>query len=140
MTIDALNARWGDHEALIASVDDLDAVVATVRTSGQPTMVFLEAANGTVMAFGAGQVESVLMYAEPDGTSFHSVGDVRRAGYLHFLCRDQRDQFMLEMAIPEADALVAGRQFLTIGQRPSSVRWEATGSTRPRWVGTGANG
>ena len=87
-------------------------------------MVFLEAKNGKILVFGVGLDESVLTFMEPDGTSFHSLGDRERKGYLHFLCRDQIDEFMTEMAVSERDALVAAEQFLATSERPSVVVWE----------------
>ena len=87
-----MKARWGTSDAVIKSRHDVDAVVSAVRTSGQPTMVFLEADNGRVLVFGVGYEESVLTFAERDGTSFHSLGDRDREGHLLFLCRDQVDE------------------------------------------------
>ena len=120
-----MKASWGANEIVVVSRDDLDVIVGSVRTSGQPTMIFLEAENGRVLVFGVGQEESVLTFAEPDGTSFHSLGDRDRKGCLHFLCRDQIDEFMTEMAVSERDALVAAEQFLATSERPSQLLWEA---------------
>lgn len=119
-----MKASWGPNEALVQSQRELDVVVDDVRRSRQPTMVFLEAENGRALVFGVGLGESVLTFTEPDGTSFHSVGDRHREGYLHFLCRDQIDEFMTEMAVPEHKALLAAAQFLATGDRPSEVQWE----------------
>jgi hypothetical protein len=69
-----MKATWGEEEATIGSREELDAVVLAIRRSGQPTMVFLEAESGKVLVFGVGHDESVLTFAEPDGTSFHSLG------------------------------------------------------------------
>jgi hypothetical protein len=119
-----MKATWGPNERLVRSQPEIDGVIDDIRRSGQPTMVFLEANDGRVLVFGVGQDESVLTFAEPDGTSFHSLGDRSRTGYLHFLCRDQVDEFMTEMAIPEHDALMAAAEFLATGDRPSAVQWE----------------
>jgi hypothetical protein len=119
-----MKASWGGTETTVNSAHDLKTVIASVRKSGRPTMVFLEATNGNVLVFGVGQDESVLTFAEPDGTSFHSLGDRERKGYLHFQCRDQMDEFMTESAVPEGDALIAAEQFLATSERPSAVPWE----------------
>ncbi|AUX35800.1 MULTISPECIES: Imm1 family immunity protein [Sorangium] len=119
-----MKASWGTCETTVESRDDLDAVIEAVRRSGQPTMVFLQAANGNVLVFGVGQDESVLTFTEPDGTSFHSLGNRERKGYLLSRCRDQVDEFMTEMAVPENDAIVAAGQFLATGECPPGVQWE----------------
>jgi hypothetical protein len=120
-----MKASWGENELLVNSPSDLDIVVDSVRRSGQPTMVFLEEEDGTCLVFGVGRLESVLTFAEPDGTSFHSLGDRDRKGYLHFLCRDQIDEFMAEMAVSEHAALKAAEQFVETRKLPSAVVWEA---------------
>ncbi|WP_437998199.1 Imm1 family immunity protein [Sorangium sp. So ce185] len=119
-----MKASWGTSETTVESREDLYAMIETVRRSGQPTMVFLQAANGNVLVLGVGQDESVLTFAQPDGTSFHSLGNRERKGYLLFRCRDQVDEFMTEMAVPEDDAIVAAEQFLATGERPPAVQWE----------------
>jgi hypothetical protein len=120
-----MKARWGgENERAVNSRDELNVVIDDVRRSGQPTMIFLMAENGTILVFGVGLDESVLTFMEPDGTSFHSLGDRERRGYLRFLCRDQIDEFMTEMAVPEREALVAAEQFLATNERPSVVVWE----------------
>jgi hypothetical protein len=40
-----MRATWGTNETTIRSVGDLDAVVSAIRKSGQPTMLFLQAAS-----------------------------------------------------------------------------------------------
>jgi hypothetical protein len=119
-----MKAQWGDTEAEVTTVEDLDSVVRAVEKTKQPTMVFLGAENGRVLVFGVGHNESVLTFFEPDGTSFHSLGDINRKGHFIFLCRDRVDEFMQEMAVPTADAITAAKQFLANGEQPAAVRWE----------------
>lgn len=87
-------------------------------------MIFLEAEGGRTFVFGIGRGESVLTFWDPDGTSFHSLGDVTRKGHLQFVCRDQVDDFMAEMAVPERAAIAAAEEFLATGERPCAVTWE----------------
>lgn len=119
-----MKASWGGNDCAINSRTDLTAVVDAVLTSAQPSMVFLEAPNGNVLVFGVGLDESVLTFVEPDGRSFHSIGKVDRRDLLVFLCRDQLEDFMGEMAVPTRDALAAAEQFVSNHQRPPAVRWE----------------
>jgi hypothetical protein len=119
-----MKANWGDNEAAISSSDELRALINDVRNTGQPTMVFLEADDRTVLVFGIGREESVLSFVAPDGTSFHSLGDRDRKGYQMFLCRDQIDEFMNEMAVPEPDAISAAEHFLVTREQPPQVTWE----------------
>lgn len=120
-----MKANWGANESSVYSPNDLRLVVESVRSSGQPTMIFLEAEDGRILVFGVGREESVLTFVEDDGTSFHSLGDRERKGFLEFLCRDQVDEFMTEMAVPEHAAIAAAEQFLATNERPSRVTWEA---------------
>ncbi len=121
-----MKASWGDRTATIASRRDLDVVIDDVRRSGQPTMIFLEAEDGTCLVFGVGREESVLTFATPDGESFHSLGvDRYRKGRLRFSCREELTDFFAEMAVPERDALSAADQFLACSDRPTAVPWES---------------
>lgn len=120
-----IHATWDSNSLLIGSELDLTNVVNTIKASGEPTMVFLEHANGRTLVVGIGHAESVLSYFEEDGTSFHSIGNIDRAGLIQFKCRDQVDDFLLEMAVPESSAIEAAREFLIKGNRPVSVQWEA---------------
>ena len=120
-----MRAQWGDSEMTVDAHEELDTVIESVKGSGQPTMVFLKADNGNILVFGVGYDESVLTFFEPNGRSFHSLGDTRRKGHLRFLCRDQVDEFMKEMAVSEKQARLAAQQFLTTRERPSAVSWES---------------
>jgi hypothetical protein len=120
-----MKACWGSSATEIATRDELRAIAAAIRASGQPTMLFLEADNGKTLVVGLGHEESVLTFVEPDGGSFHSRGDTEREGFLSFLCRDQVDEFMAEMAVPEGDAVVAAEAFVETAERPPGVTWEA---------------
>ena len=120
-----MKANWNIHESVLSSRDDLYNVIDGIRNSKQPTMVFLEADNGRMLVFGVGSTESVLTFAEPDGSSYHSLGNPERKGHLLFLCRDQVDEFMAEMAVPEDDALRAAEEFFSTQERPEGIVWEA---------------
>lgn len=52
----------------------------------------------------------MLTFVEPDGTSFHSLGDTERKRFPHFLCRDQVDEFMMEMAVRGARCIRGRRR------------------------------
>jgi hypothetical protein len=123
---DFMKAYWGKEEVDVTTSEDVAAIVSAVSQSQQPTIVFLHAKeNGRTLAFGVGHAESVLTFVEPDGRTFHSLGDVNRKGHFVFLCRDRFQEFDLEQAIPTEDALSAANQFLANGEQPTSVRWEA---------------
>jgi hypothetical protein len=119
-----MRAYWGERERSISSEGELSATVAELRR-GEPTMLFLEVPGGPTLVVGVGNAESVLTFVEPDGTSFHSRGDISRRGRLRFWCRGQLDEFMEEMAVPESLALAAAEEFVKTKERPSSIRWEA---------------
>jgi hypothetical protein len=123
--IKALKASWGVGTATITSPAELRSLIERVRELKEPTMLFLEATTGSTLVVGLGAKESVLTFAEKDGTSFHSVGDTRRTGYLQFRCRDTVDDFHAEMAIPEPAAIEAALEFLETGRKPQGVLWEA---------------
>lgn len=42
-----------------------------------------------------------------------------------FLCRDQIDEFMAEMAVPEGEAVAAAEVFVATAERPPGVTWES---------------
>lgn len=65
-----MKAFWGERATTIQSRRELDGVVDEVRRSGRPTMIFLEADNGTCLVFGVGQEESVLTFTTPGGSRF----------------------------------------------------------------------
>jgi len=88
-------------------------------------MLFLEHENGKTLVVGLGHGESVLSFVEHGGATFHSVGDLGRTGCLRFWCRDQLDEFMAEMAIPELVAVRAAFEFFRTGDRPVEITWEA---------------
>jgi hypothetical protein len=125
----ALIAKWRDVVRAVTSPEDLAGVVAAVRSTGEPTMVFLEAENGRVLVFGVGHRESVLTFYEPDGTSFHSLGDPDRRDRLRFRAGDLVDDFMGDMAVATTDALVAAAEFLETDERPEGITWEADQET-----------
>jgi hypothetical protein len=120
-----MKAYWRDVETSVATAEELRLLVAKVQQLGEPTILFLEQDGKATLAIGLGGKESVLTYSEPDGRSFHSLGDPTRTERLRFWCRDQMDEFMAEMAIPEPDAVSAAFEFLLSGARPANVKWEA---------------
>ena len=109
----------------IVSANQLDELIHEVRGQKVPTMVFLEHDCGTTLVFGVGAGESILTYVDGEGRTFHSIGDVNRSGVLKFWCRDQPDDFLAEMAIPEAVAIDAAHRYREGGTRPENVEWEA---------------
>ncbi len=120
-----MKASWGERTGVVTSRAELEAVRREIDASGQPTMLFLQVEDGRCLVLGLGAPESVMTYVEPDGRSFHSLGDIGRKGRLVFLNRDQLDEFMAEMAIPTSVAFAASLDFVETGERPSRVRWEA---------------
>lgn len=120
-----MKVSWGARSAVIHSEQELVVLLAMVRAASKPVILFVEHSSGATLAAGIGAPESVLTYVGSNGTSFHSVGDTRRLGRLQFLCRDQVDEFMEEMAVPEADAIAALLQFVEAGARPNNIQWEA---------------
>jgi len=109
----------------VASVEELRNVIRDVSAYEHPTMLFLENELGATLVVGLGMAETVLCFVEPDGTSFHSVGDVSRRGTLLFSCRSQFDEFMEEMAIPLRVGVDAAEHFFVSGQKSREVEWEA---------------
>jgi len=113
-----------DQRAL-RSLDQLRALIQEVRALGSPTMIFLEEeASGATFVFGVGHPDTVLTYALADGSSFHSMGDLGRTGYLKFWSNDALEEFFAEMAIPEADGIAAAEEFFTTRKLPTAVEWE----------------
>ena len=112
-------------EALGRAGVDLGVSFAISAHLFATVMPIVEHGSGATLVVGIGAPESVLTYIEPDGTSFHSVGDTSRVGRLQFLCRNQVDEFMEEMAIPEETALSALFHFMAAGARPNNIQWEA---------------
>jgi hypothetical protein len=120
-----VKAYWREHETTIATREDLDQIIRAIMQSGEPTMLFMENDTGEMLVVGLGRQESVLTFVEPDGTSLHSLGDATRSGTIQFWCRSQLDDFLAEMAVPEALAREAASEFLVNGGRPCGVQWEA---------------
>jgi hypothetical protein len=126
MTIRVFKASWGRGISMVTHADELRALMDRIRSLGEPTMLFLEAASGPTLVLGLGASESVLTFVERGGVSFHSVGDQARRGYLKFRCRDTVDDFHAEMAVPESRAIDAAFEFLKAApSKPTSVAWEA---------------
>lgn len=120
-----MNAYLDEHGYRnVVSFADVERVIAEVRLQARPTMIFLEQDGGSTLVFGIGSDDSVLTFADSEGVTFHSVGNVKRKGILRFWCRDQLDDFFAEMAVPEALAVAAAREFLSTGRRPTSIVWE----------------
>jgi len=119
-----MNVYDGEQTIVVRSKDALVSFIQSVRASGEPTMLFLRHDDGPMMVVGVGGPESVLTFEGKDGTTFHSVGDTNRVDHLRFRCRDQVDEFMGEMAIPEAKAIDAALAFFDSAERPSGVNWE----------------
>jgi hypothetical protein len=121
-----MKAYWTEEmQKAVNSVLELQAVIDDVKRLGEPTMLFLEHKDGRTLVLGLGNPESVLTFIDHDGRSFHSVGDASRRGMLTFWCRDQQDDFMAEMAVPEPLAIAAAESFIAEGTMPPNVTWEA---------------
>jgi len=123
--IKALKVNWGGEATTVTNVAELHAVIDRIRELAEPTMLFLEAQSGDTLVVGLGSPESVLTFAEQDGSTFHSVGDTSRRGYLRFRTRDTVDDFHAEMAISESRAMEAALEFFETGRRPQGIKWEA---------------
>ena len=120
-----MKAYWTEGvERVLVSEQDVRNVINEVQRSGKPTMLFVEHDTGRMLALGLGGQESVLTFVDTDGTSFHSVGDISRSGVLKFWCRDQVDDFMAEMAVPESVAIDAALAFAATGTAPPNITWE----------------
>jgi len=121
-----MKAYWTEEtQKTVTSVPELQAVIDEVKKLQEPTMLFLEHDDGRMLVLGLGYPESVLTFVEHDGRSFHSIGDTSRTGVLKFWCREQLDDFMAEMALPESIAVAAAELFVEQGSMPSNVTWEA---------------
>lgn len=59
-----MKASWGNTSCEVASLADLDRVLVTVQSSATPTMLFLEASNGTTLAIGVDAPEAVLVFVD----------------------------------------------------------------------------
>lgn len=121
-----MEAYWiEDERRPVASAEALQEVFGDVRALAEPTMLFMEHANGRTLVLGLGAERSVLTFVEADGTSFHSLGDKDEQGFLTFWCCEQEDEFMAEMAVPESVAVEAAESFQATGEKPAGVTWEA---------------
>jgi hypothetical protein len=120
-----MKAYWRDEQASVETADELRRLIGRVRALSKPTMLFLERAEGETLVVGLGASESVLSYVRTDGKTFHSLGDPDRKGVLKFWCRDQFDDFLAEMAVPESDAISAAMEFVDSREPPQAIRWEA---------------
>lgn len=109
----------------VTSLDQLRSVMGSVADLPAPTMLFLEDDGGATLVVGLGAPETVLCFVEPDGTSFHSVGDLSRTGTLVFSCRSQPDEFPEEMAVPTSVGIHAAESFFENRAKPGNVSWEA---------------
>ena len=119
-----MQAQWTRSTKVpLATPQELEAVIETVRRIGRPTVVYLER-DGQTLAFGVGCTESVLTWMDRDQTTWHSVGDLARKGTIQLWSCDQLDDFFAELAVPEAVGLDAARSFAATGRRPDQVRWE----------------
>ena len=120
-----MKARWAENETTIGSLEELRSVIETVRRSGEPTIMFLDADNETILWFGVGRDESVLGFFDADGSSWHSLGTPYRRGTLTFHNASQVDDFDAELAVPYAHAVEAAERFLATAERPTNIIWEA---------------
>jgi hypothetical protein len=116
--------RPGDERS-VETVAELRAEIARIRALDQPTMLFLEHDNGDVLVVGLGAELSVLSLSRRDGSSFHSVGDLERIGFIQFSSQGVMEDFFAEMAVPEEDAVTAAVTFAETGQAPENITWEA---------------
>ncbi len=121
-----MKAFWTEHAHLnFNSSSELDDIINEVRRLPEPTMLFLESDVSSMLVLGIGAIESVLTYVDANGGTFHSVGDLKRTGVVKFRCREQLDEFLAEMAVPESVAIAAAHDFISSGDKPSNVQWEA---------------
>ena len=120
-----MKASWSDQSRPIATLQELRSLVEELRALSFPTMVFFEHDSGRTLVVGLGHDLSVLTFVEADGASFHSRGDTSESGFLLFDCRDERQEFYREMAVPESEAIKAATAFFPAGLRPDNIDWEA---------------
>ena len=121
-----MKAYWTEGTTReISSIGELDEVIRDVLELGEPTMLFLERDDGSTLVLGLGSAESVLTYADPAGSTFHSLGDIEHRGIVKFRCCGQLDDFLAEMAVPSRIAVEAAHEFCATGIRPLKVTWEA---------------
>ena len=122
-----MNAYWTDPPAprTIANRDQLGELLQEVGALGRPTMLYLERQDAGTLVVGLGARETVLTFIEPDGASYHSRGDITRTDVLRFWNAELFDEFLGEMAVPAALAVIAAHEFFASDGAPPSVRWEA---------------
>lgn len=120
-----MSAHWtANPPREIHSREELIGTIEVVRAVKEPTMLFLERSDGYSLILGLGSAQSVLTLVEPNGTTLHSLGDAQRSGTLRFWCRDQVDEFLAEMAVPESVAVDAALAFFSSTEMPPNIRWE----------------
>jgi hypothetical protein len=129
-----MKAYWSNSsERSLSSQRELTEVIGEVRRLGRPTMLFMESDGGTTLVLGIGGNQSVLTYMDAAGVTFHSVGDVSRNEVFQFWCRDQLDDFLMEMAVPESAAVVttcsSSRRSISTGKH-RRARGSTTGHSR----------
>lgn len=113
-----------DGEWNVSGAEALRDLLWELRAGSAPVMVFLERDDGRMMVLGVGRDESILTYVDEGGRTYHSVGDLQRGGTMVFMCRNQPDEFMSEMAVSESSAMAAAELFFLSGERPENITWE----------------
>ena len=122
---------WGHGTARPSTSDELDRVLATVRSRGVPETVFMRNDARECLAFGIGFGASAVSYADPHGRTSLSLGDEALADLPQVTVRDGVTRATARTLVPESTAIAAAHEFFARGGRPSAIVW-ADDSPMPR--------
>jgi len=130
----AIHAAIHDQapEQVLSDVISLDAVLdqasAEARTVGRLNVVVLSAPNRDWLTLVLGGEETVVgfNYGHGGPPYFASVGDAEtdEPVLTAFVGLEHHTEFTRRWVVPIAAGRQAAREFLSTGQRPTSLRWE----------------
>jgi hypothetical protein len=122
----------GAPERVLSDVKALDAVLdeasAEARTVGKLNLVVLSAPNRDCLSLVIGGEETVVSfnYGHGDPPYYASVGAAKtdEPVLTAFVGLQHHTEFARRWVVPVAAGRHAAREFLSTGQRPSSLAWE----------------
>jgi hypothetical protein len=131
MTAFTLEYGDGPQEVAVSSIAELDRLLDEISANAQraerPELPTLFDEEGRSLAVGLGHELSVLAWADDDEGSnpLLSEGDLQAEGNeVGFFYGNQYSYFPVTALIPVTVARDAMREFVTLGARPTMVRWQ----------------
>jgi hypothetical protein len=115
----------GTVEALDLTLDEASA---EARAVGRLNIILLSAPNGDRLSLVVGSEETVVSfnYGHGDPPYYVSVGDAKTAEPVMtaYVGLTHHTEFPRRWVVPISNGRRATREFLTTGQRPTSLNWE----------------